>query len=125
MSWDIVLFNTTEKVDDFEDLNVDELDPIDFGQILENYFKEIKKDDKHREAIGDGFTLDYFDDGEPATNFMVSLYGENAIYAIAHLAKTNGWQVFDTGLGEMLDLDNPSNNGYDNFQSYLKSIQNQ
>jgi hypothetical protein len=53
---------------------------------------------------------------------MVNLYGENAIYAIAHLARTIGWQVFDTGLGEMLDLDDLSKNGYDNFQNYLRHV---
>lgn len=122
MSWDVIIFNSPDKVDDLDEINADDLEPIDFGQVFDNYFKQIKKDGNHREASGDDFTITYFADDEPATNFMVNLYGENAIYAIAHLAKTNNWQVFDTGLGEMLDIDDPSNNGYDDFQDYLKSV---
>ncbi len=31
-------------------------------------------------------------------------------------------KLFDTGNGEMLDLENPEKNGYDNFQSYLQQV---
>jgi hypothetical protein len=122
MSWDIVLFNTTYKIDDFESFNADNLAPINFGQTFEGYFKDIKKDNDSWEIIEKDFTIVHYPDDEPTTNCMINLYGENAIYAIVHLARVNGWQVFDTGLGEMLDLDNPSNNGYDNFQDYLKHV---
>lgn len=122
MSWDVIIFNSADKVDDLDEINSDELEPINFGQVFEKYFKHIKIDGNHREAAGDDFTINYFVDDASSTNFMVSLYGENAIYAIAHLAKTNGWQVFDTGLGEMLDIDDPAKNGYDDFQDYLKTI---
>lgn len=122
MSWDVIIFNSPDKVDDLDEINTDELEPIDFGQVFEKYFKQVKKDGNHCEVSGDDFTINFFVDDAPSTNFMVSLYGENAIYAIAHLAKTNSWQVFDTGLGEMLDIDDPSNNGYDDFQDYLKTV---
>lgn len=121
MSWDVVLFNTKEKINDLESFDADKLEPINFDQAFENYFKEIKKNDTW-EIIGKDFTIVHYPCNKSETNCMVNLYGENAIYAMAHLAKTNGWQVFDTGLGKMLDLDNPSNNGYNNFQDYLKHV---
>ena len=120
MSWDVVLFNSAEKIGDLDNLDVNELAPVHFGQAFERHF-QVKKDDDAWDIKGADFSIVYYDDG-PVTNCMVNLYGENAIYAIAHLAKMNGWQVFDTGLGEMLDLDDPSKNGYNNFQSYLKHV---
>ena len=122
MSWDIVIFNSPDKVDDLEEINTDELISIDFNSVFEKHFKQIKKDDLHREIIGQDFTIDYFVDNEPSTNFMMSLYGEKAIYELIYLAKQNGWQIFDTGNGEILDLDDPSTNGYSGFQNYLKNI---
>jgi len=122
MSWDIIIFNSPDKVDELEELNADDLNPIDFNSVFEEHFKTIEKDDNHREIIGEDFTIDFFVDDKPSTNFMVSLYGEKAIYELIYLAKKNGWQIFDTGYGEMLDLDDPSNNGYDDFQNYLKTL---
>ena len=31
------------------------------------------------------------------------------------IAKENGWQIYDTGSGEMIDLDNPARNGLPNL----------
>ena len=53
---------------------------------------------------------------------MLSLYGENGLFVLIGLAKKQNWQIFDTGIGEMLDLESPSKNGYENFQTYLKQI---
>jgi hypothetical protein len=43
MSWDIVLFNTTEKIEDFTAFNDENLEPINFNLAFEKYFKNIKK----------------------------------------------------------------------------------
>ncbi|MDQ2862493.1 MAG: hypothetical protein M3R50_02375 [Bacteroidota bacterium] len=48
----------------------------------------------------------------------------NALYALIEVAQKQKWQIFDTGLGEMIDLDNPSKNGYQNFQEYLSYVLN-
>ena len=39
----------------------------------------------------------------------LSLYGENGLFELIELAKKYGWKIFDTGLGEMIDLDNWQN----------------
>jgi ABC-type Fe2+-enterobactin transport system substrate-binding protein len=55
---------------------------------------------------------------------LINLYGEDAIYPIINLAIKNHWQIFDTGLGEMINLENPAKNGYENFQVYLNQVMN-
>lgn len=55
---------------------------------------------------------------------MFSLYGENALFELIRVSKIHNWQIFDTGNGEIIDLENPTNNGYENFEKYLKQIIN-
>ncbi len=107
MSWDIVLFNSKQKIESVAELNENQLEPTDFTGILENSFDRIKKDDKHREIIGTDFTLDFSADNEHSSNFMLSLYGENGIYALIKLAKKHNWQIYDSGIDGMVDLENP------------------
>ena len=125
MSWDIVLFNSRQKIESPEEVDETQLEPTDFCSVFENHFAEIVKDDNHREIKGKDFSIDYFIDDEPVSNKMMSLYGENGLYEVVALARKYGWQIFDTGHGQMIDLENPANNGYENFQSYLKYILNQ
>ncbi|UOE50250.1 hypothetical protein MTO98_04085 [Mucilaginibacter sp. SMC90] len=124
MSWDIVLFNSSQKITDLTDVNENQLIPTSFTHAFETHFKTIIKDGDHREIKGDDFAIDYFDDGLPSTNIMLSLYGESAIYPLIDLALKNNWQIFDTGLGDMIDLKDPSRNGHQNFQTYLNGILN-
>ena len=80
MSWDIILFNTKQKIVSIEEVDDNQLEPIDFTQILESSFPEIVKDDNHREIKGKDFSIDFFTDGELVSNKMISLYGENGIF---------------------------------------------
>lgn len=122
MSWDIVLLNSTQHIESIEDLDESLLTPTDFCSALELHFKQVVIDGKHREVIGKDFTIDYFHDDAQVSNKVISLYGENGLYALVELAKKTGWQIFDTGLGQMLDLDNPSNNGFANYHRYLQHV---
>ena len=120
MSWDIVLFNSREKIEFIEDLDENGLETTDFCKALENHFDNIVADEDHREIKGRDFTIDYFLDDEPVSNKMVSIYGENGLFELVVLARKQNWQIFDTQLGHMIDLDNPANNGYEHFHSYIK-----
>ena len=122
MSWDIVLFNSRQKIESVAELDEKQLEPIDFKGILENSFDRIKKDDNHREIIGTDFTIDFFADNEHSSNFMLSLYGENAIYALIELSKKYNWQIYDSGIDGMIDLENPEKNGFDNHRKYVEQI---
>lgn len=124
MSWDIVLFNSNQKITSIEELDERQLEPTDFCSVFESHFINIKKDDNHREIEGDGFAISYFADDEKVSNKIVSLYGENALYELVVIAKKYNWQIFDTGLEQMIDLDNPAKNGYENFQRYLQHVLN-
>ena len=122
MSWDIILFNTNQKIDSIEDVDESQFEPINFSHILESSFNEIVKDDNHREIKGKDFSIDFFTDEELESNKMLSLYGENGLFELIELAKQYGWQIFDTGLGEMINLDNPEKNGYENHRKYVEQI---
>lgn len=122
MSWDIVLFNSRQIIESVAELDENQLEPTDFSGILESSFDRIKKDDNHREIIGTDFTIDFFADNEHSSNFMLSLYGENAIYALIELSKKYNWQIYDSGIDGMVDLKNPDKNGFDNHRKYVEQI---
>lgn len=127
MSWDIVLFNSAEKIISIEDLDEEKLLPIDFDKILlENFSTKNAEDQKNENpnvnlsSVNDDINF-YFDD-EPSSNKIISLYSEEALFKIIELAKVHNWQIFDNSLGEMLDLENPAKNGYSNHKNYVNQI---
>ena len=122
MSWDIVLFNSKQRIESVSELDENQLEPTDFDAILENSFDRIKKDDNHREILGTDFTIDFFVHNEPVSNTMLNLYGENGLYELIELAKKHNWQIFDSGIGEMIDLENPEKNGFENHRKYVEQI---
>ena len=124
MSWDIFLFSTKQKVNSIEDLDESQFTSINFCDVFENHFQKINKNENHREIIGNEFTIEYFDDEELVSNKMVSIYSEKGLFELIELAKKNRWQIYDTGIGEIIDLKNPSKNGYDNHQKYVNQILN-
>jgi len=120
MSWDVVLFNSSQKISSPEEVDETKLIPVSFSEIFKAHFKNIKQTDSLRSVEGKGFTIDYYDDdGEASTNALLHLYGEEAMFQLIILAIKNNLQIFDTALGEMIDLNNPAKNGYKNFQAYL------
>ena len=124
MSWDIFLFSTKQKVNSIEDLDESQFTSINFCDVFEKHFQKINKNENHREIIGNEFTIEYFDDEELVSNKMVSIYSEKGLFELIELAKKNRWQIYDTGIGEIIDLKNPSKNGYDNHQKYVNQILN-
>lgn len=107
MSWDIVLFNSKQKIESVAELDENQLEQTDFNGILESSFNRIKKDDNHREIIGTDFQIDFFTDSKNSSNFMLSINGENGLYELIELAKKYTWQIYDSGTDEMIDLQNP------------------
>lgn len=124
MSWDIVLFNSKQKINSVAELDETQLEPTDFSRILEASFNRINKDENHREIIGTDFTIDFFADNEHSSNFMLSLYGENGMYALIELAKIYNWQIYDSGIDGMIDLNSPEKNGFKNHKNYVSQILN-
>ena len=104
MSWEIILFNSTQKINSVVELDENQLEQTNFSGILESSFDRINKKDNYREIVGADFTIDYFVSNEHSSNFMLSLYGENGIYALIELAKKHNWQIYDSGTDGMIDL---------------------
>ena len=122
MSWDVVIFSSKQKINSIEEIDEEQFLPIDFNAVLEKHFDNIIVSENHREIKGDNFSIEYFTDTKPVSNTLFNLYGEAALFELIRVAKNYGWQIFDTGNGEMLDLEHPEKNGYSNFQSYLQQI---
>ena len=124
MSWDIVLFNSSQKIISLENLDEDLLKPIDFDKILKSSFDKVKKTENHIEIIGKDFTIEFFEDEDVESNKTLNLYGENGLFELIKIAKKESWQIYDSGVDEMLNLENPTENGYTNFQKYLNDVIN-
>jgi hypothetical protein len=122
MSWDIVLFNSKEKIISVAELNENQLKSINFCEILESTFSEIKKDENHREIIGNNFTIEFFSENENSSNFMLSIYGENGIYELIKLAKKHNWQIYDSGTDRIINLELPEQNGFESYRRYINKI---
>lgn len=124
MSWDIVLFSSRQKIQSLDELDETQLEPTDFCAVLESHFNDIEHSDNHRRIKGKDFEIEYFQDDEAVSNKMLSLYGESGLYEIVALAIKHNWQIFDTGHGQMINLEDPSINGYENFQLYRQHVLN-
>ncbi|WP_272151345.1 hypothetical protein [Tenacibaculum aiptasiae] len=122
MSWDIVLFNSKQKIESVADLDESLLEPIDFSGILQSSFNQIKVDGNHREIIGIGFTIEFFTDNKSSTNQMLSTYGENGLFELIELAKKYNWQIYDSGIDQMIDLENLKKNGFGNHRKYVEQM---
>ena len=122
MSWDIVLFNSKQKIKSVAELDENQLEPTDFSGILESSFEQIHSDENHRKIIGTNYTISYFSDSEHSSNFMISINGENGLYELIELAKKHNWQIFDSGMDSMIDLENPEKNGFKNHKKYVSQI---
>jgi hypothetical protein len=122
MSWEIVIFNSTQKIENVENIDPQYFLPVNFHEILEKHFCNIKADGNHRRVIAKNYSIEFFISTEPVSNLMLSLYGEHALFELVRISKIYNWQILDTGNGEMIDLENPSKNGYGNFETYLKQI---
>lgn len=122
MSWDIVLFSSEQNLVSLENLNEDLLKPIDFDEVLKSKFQNIKKTENHNEIIGNDFSIEYFDEEELVSNKMLTIFGENGLFELIRIAKIENWQIYDSGIDKMLNLEKPEENGYFNFNAYLNSI---
>jgi len=122
MSWDIVIFNSTQNIQSVADLDEKKLQPMAFTEVLENSFENIRKDKNHREIIGDDYSIEFFSSKEQSSNIMIQLYGENGLYELIEVAKKYSWQIYDCSIDEMINLKNPAKNGFENHKNYVEKI---
>ncbi|NCD70824.1 hypothetical protein [Mucilaginibacter agri] len=120
MSWDVVLFNSTEKINDLETLNKQALKPADFGKKLKAHFKSIEEEEQFRIIEVEDGNIEYEYSDQPANNLLLSLDGEPALFALVEFAKKNKFQIYDASLESMLNLDKPHVNGYKDYVADVK-----
>lgn len=120
MSWDVVLFNSSQKIETPQEVDPSLLIETDFCSELLKSFKNFKKSENHIELIRESYSIELFCEENSISNTMLSLYGEDAIYALVEIAKKHNWQIYDTGLDAMIHLDNPQKNGYLNHKKFVE-----
>jgi hypothetical protein len=55
---------------------------------------------------------------------MLQLCGEKGLYELIELAKKHNWQIYDSGIDGMIDIENPEKNGFKNHRKYIEQILN-
>ncbi|WP_323028448.1 hypothetical protein [Gelidibacter japonicus] len=104
MSWEIVLFNSTQSIKSIEDLDENKFILTSFCAVLEKSFEMAK-------SQGRDFSIDFYKDDVPVYNKIVSVNDENGLFELIDIARKNNWQLFDLGLDEVIDLENPKKDG--------------
>lgn len=128
MSWDVFIFNLNRKVNSVEEIDNTTILPFEDWDavrvILSAYFKDIIWENVWGSITRSDFSITFCsgDPDEKPGNIMMSLYGENSIYEVIELCRQQNWQIYDTGLGDMIDIENPERHGYENFRAYLAQI---
>lgn len=131
MSWDVIVFNLSRKAQSVEEINESILIPIgtktDFKKLMDQNYQNLIWNGNWGRIERTDYSIEFSlgDTEESFSNTVFHLHGENAIYDLIDLCKKNGWQAFDTGLGQMLNLDDPMKSGYMNHQNYLRQILNE
>ena len=122
MRWDIVIFNSKQRINSIEEIREEFFVDIDFDTILERHFPNMIVNEGHRQINGENYSIEYFSPNGIANNLMLSLHGEQALFELIRISKIYDWQIFDTGNGQMLDINHPEINGYNDFQAFLKRV---
>lgn len=121
MSWDVLLINSKIPVD---------IDSDDYPVFTsrDEFIKKVKKSfpgtDWSDPSIGildsDDAVIEFQvgDDEEIEDTVLLNVYGgEIPVQEIARLCKENGWQAYDIASESFMDLENPSTESWDNFDS--------
>lgn len=134
MSWDVLVFKLNREIksgSEIDETTIDDIGSVasvleklhshfpdlelfDYGKVIENMGK-IKREN---------FIIEFSIIKSTETNNFLSfhLYGKQSIHAIVQLCKRNGWYIFDTTLGEILDLEESEKNGYEQFTKIRNGI---
>lgn len=127
MSWDVLVFNATRKVDDLDEIEEVLLDIgtwQEFYQLIKQQFPQAILTDNWCQIESEDSSLETSigPPGEKTSNTIFHLYGPNAVYMLATLCRQYNWQAFDYALDGILALNKPEVNGHQNFTAYLDQI---
>ncbi len=126
MSWDILIINSAQPVDIDSDDYPEFTSRADFIKKVSASIPEADWSDPSIGIVDSDAAVMEFDLGdeeEIGSTVLVNVYGgEEPVEEIARLCKENHWQAYDIATESFLDLDNPSSETWDNFQSSRESL---
>ena len=130
MSWDVMIFKmggkTPPPLDKLKESDLLPLGPAEeVRQRISALLAGVDWSDPTWGLYdGDGFSIEFnFGKDDPIANMMLHVRGGgDAISAIVRFAKPLGWSALDCSTSEFLDLDNPSQAGWEGFQAFRDKI---
>jgi hypothetical protein len=130
MSWDVMIFNmrgkTPPPLDQLQESDYAPLGPAaKVRQQVSSLLPGVDWSDPTWGTYGDdGFSIEFsVGKDDPIKNMTLHVRGGGvAIAAITRFAKPLGWSALDCSTSEFLDLDNPSQAGWQGFQAYREKI---
>ena len=125
MSWDVMVLNYGGKLSPAEMLDAEPVGPLGpAAQVRRRIAKHLPGVDWSEPEWGlyegDGFTIE-FNTGsdDPIDSIMLHVRGGgDAIAVLLKFAKPNGWSLLDCSTSEFLDPQNPSAEGWEEFQAF-------
>ncbi|MGC4103862.1 hypothetical protein [Ferruginibacter sp.] len=122
MSWDLFVFSSAQKIAAVETIDESQFIPIDFDSLLEAHFSNMIHYEDHKVIENANYRIEYTPDRKLSAYKVLSIFGEEGLFELAAISKKHGWQIYDTGSGEMIDLEHPEKNGYANFKAYRDQV---
>jgi hypothetical protein len=121
MSWDILIINSKTQVDIDADDYPEFSSRKDFIEKVKRSFPETDWSDPAFGILDSDEAVIEFnvgDEDEIGATVLLNVYGgDDPVREVARLCKENGWQAYDIATENYLDLNNPSSESWDNFQS--------
>ncbi len=103
-------------------IDENQLEPTDFDSAIKNYFDYFIEKKSSIEIDGLNFIISFIKENNLVTSKLISITGENALFELIILAREQGWQIYDAHKLKIINLENPSEDGYKNFQNYLQFL---
>ncbi len=130
MSWDVMIFNTRgtkpPPIDQFQESDYGPLGPAaEVRHQLSGLLPGIDWSDTTWGIYeGTGFSIEFnVGKDDPIGSMMLHVRGGgNAIAAIVKIARPLGWSALDCSTSEFLDLDRPSQAGWEGFQAFRDKV---
>lgn len=130
MSWDVMIFNTRGKkpppIEQFEESDYEPLGPA--AGVRERLSSLLPGIDWSAPTWGvfegDGFSIEFnVGKEDPIGSMMLHVRGGgDAIAAIFTFARPLGWSALDCSTSDFIDLDSPSQAGWEGFQAFRDKV---
>ena len=129
MSWDILLINSNQKLDlESETVDFPLFPPRkELVRIFQQTFPDIELSEDGWGTIDEAnYSIELnlgANEVDAQDQLFLNIRGnEDPAPKIAELCKKAGWQAFDTTMGDYLDLENPTRNGFSGWTAYRNQI---